>query len=125
MPLEKSIDFENSIDYIFEYELGLQPKINLSKGENQKIDYWVIESKNKQITEHINSLIKVLRERIGNLKQKDTKEPLDKDNREIGDYRIDDQMPLENSENVLKIDQTEPILESIKEETEHISRNIA
>ncbi len=56
MPLEKSIDFANSIDYIFEYELGLQPKINLSKGENQKIDYWVIDSKNKQITEHINSL---------------------------------------------------------------------
>lgn len=56
MPLEKSIDFANSIDYIFEYELGLQPKINLSKVENQKIDYWVIESKNKQITEHINSL---------------------------------------------------------------------
>ena len=56
MPVEKAIDFENSTDYVFEYELGIQPTINLSKAENKKIDYWVIESKNKQITDHINSL---------------------------------------------------------------------
>jgi len=58
MPIDKVIDFENSVDYTFEYELGLQPEINLSSAEKTKADYWIIEPQDKQVKEHINSLQK-------------------------------------------------------------------
>ena len=58
MPVDKVIDFENNVDFIFEYELGLQPDVNLALAEKSKIDYWVIEPKNDQIKDHILSLQK-------------------------------------------------------------------
>ncbi len=58
MPVDKVIDFENNVDYTFEYELGLQPEINLSVAEKAKVDYWIIEPENKQIKEHISNLQK-------------------------------------------------------------------
>ena len=30
-PIDKNIDFKNEDNYVFEYEMGLQPVINLSK----------------------------------------------------------------------------------------------
>ena len=58
MPVDKVIDFENNVDFIFEYELGLQPDVNLALAEKSKIDYWVIEPKIDQIKDHILSLQK-------------------------------------------------------------------
>ena len=58
MPVEKTIDFENNIDFVFEYELGLQPDVNLSLAENSKVDYWVIEPKSDQIKSHVLNLQK-------------------------------------------------------------------
>ena len=58
MPIDKVIDFENNVDFIFEYELGLQPDVNLALAEKSKIDYWVIEPKIDQIKDHILSLQK-------------------------------------------------------------------
>ena len=58
IPVDKTIDFENNVDYTFEYELGLQPEIKLTIAEKAKIDYWVIEPKATQIKEHINNLQK-------------------------------------------------------------------
>lgn len=58
MPVDKAIDFENNVDFIFEYELGLQPDVNLALAEKSKIDYWVIDPKNNQVKDHILSLQK-------------------------------------------------------------------
>ena len=58
MPVDQVIDFENNVDFIFEYELGLQPDVNLALAEKSKIDYWVIEPKIDQIKDHILSLQK-------------------------------------------------------------------
>ena len=58
MPIDNAIDFENNVNYTFEYELGVQPDIKLSDAEKEKIDYWVIEPKAKQIDSHILSLQK-------------------------------------------------------------------
>ena len=58
MPVDTKIDFEKEVDYIFEYELGLQPEIDLSKVEKSKIDYWLIKPEVTQIKEHIENLQK-------------------------------------------------------------------
>jgi len=58
MPVDKAIDFENNVDFIFEYELGLQPDVNLALAEKSKIDYWVIDPKNNQVKDHVLSLQK-------------------------------------------------------------------
>ena len=58
MPVDQVIDFENNVDFIFEYELGLRPDVNLALAEKSKIDYWVIEPKIDQIKDHILSLQK-------------------------------------------------------------------
>ncbi len=76
------------------------------------------------ISEKINSLIEILREKFANLKQKKSIEPLDENHLEIGDYRTDDQIPLDNSENNLEIDETQPISGSIEEEIEPIEKSI-
>ncbi len=58
MPVDTKIDFEKEVDYVFEYELGLQPEIDLSKVEKSKIDYWLIKPESTQIKEHIENLQK-------------------------------------------------------------------
>lgn len=58
LPIENKIDFLNEIDYQFEFEIGLQPKINLSSAEKLKSDYWVIKPEKKEIDDHIFSLQK-------------------------------------------------------------------
>ena len=58
MPVDTKIDFEKEVDYVFEYELGLQPEIDLSKVEKSKIDYWSIKPEATQIKEHIENLQK-------------------------------------------------------------------
>jgi len=58
MPVDKVIDFENNVDFTFEYELGLQPDVNLALAEKSKVDYWVIEPKSDQIKDHILNLQK-------------------------------------------------------------------
>tara|TARA_B100001250_G_C19770492_1_gene776927 strand:- start:321 stop:1670 length:1350 start_codon:yes stop_codon:yes gene_type:complete len=68
MPLESNIDFIQEVDYVFDFELGLQPKIDLSKVEKYKLDYYVIQPDKKQIDEHILSLQK----RYGNVKSFET-----------------------------------------------------
>jgi len=68
IPIEKNIDFKNEVDYVFQYELGLQPTINLSVAEKSKIDYLVIKPESKEIQDHIESL----RKRYGKITQCDT-----------------------------------------------------
>tara|TARA_B100000902_G_scaffold399042_1_gene468102 strand:- start:741 stop:2087 length:1347 start_codon:yes stop_codon:yes gene_type:complete len=58
IPVDNKIDFENSQDYTFEYELGLAPTIDLSKVEKIKVDSWVIEPSLKEVKEHIEGLAK-------------------------------------------------------------------
>ena len=58
IPVENKIDFINNTEYTFEFELGLQPEINLSTAEKSKIDYLVIKPEKKEIDEHILSLQK-------------------------------------------------------------------
>ena len=67
MPVENKIDFINNTEYTFEFEVGLQPEINLSIAEKSKVDYLVIKPEKKEIDEHILSLQK----RYGSVKSFD------------------------------------------------------
>jgi len=58
MPIESKVDFINETDYVFDFELGVQPKIDLSKAEKEKIDYYVIQPEKSQVDEQILSLQK-------------------------------------------------------------------
>ena len=53
---------------MFEYELGLQPVLDLSIAEKSKVDYWVISPKEQEINEHIENL----RKRYGQVTHPDT-----------------------------------------------------
>ncbi|MAQ69484.1 MAG: hypothetical protein CMD23_00110 [Flavobacteriales bacterium] len=58
LPIETKIDFLNETDYQFEFEIGLQPKIDLSSAEKLKSDYWLIKPEKKEIEEYTLSLQK-------------------------------------------------------------------
>ena len=58
IPIEKSIDFVKEVDYKFEYELGLQPMLDLSLAEKSKIDYWLIAPSDKEVKDHITNMTK-------------------------------------------------------------------
>jgi len=58
LPMENQIDFVNNTEYIFEFELGLQPKIDISKVEKSKIDFFVIKADKTQVEEHVATLQK-------------------------------------------------------------------
>jgi trigger factor len=58
IPVDNKIDFEKSNDYVFEYELGLKPTIDLSKAEKSKVDFWIIDPSIKEVKEHIEGLTK-------------------------------------------------------------------
>ena len=58
LPIENEIDFVNNTEYIFEFELGLQPKIDISKVEKSKIDFFVIKADKTQVEEHVATLQK-------------------------------------------------------------------
>ena len=63
MPSDKETDFLNNQSYTFEYDIGVQPKVTLSKAEKLKINYWVINPEKKEIDDHVVSLQK----RFGNI----------------------------------------------------------
>jgi len=67
IPIEEDIDFVNNIDFIFKYELGLQPIIDLSSVEKSKIDLLEINPDKEKVQEHIESL----RKRYGNVTNPD------------------------------------------------------
>jgi len=58
IPVDKSIDFVKEVDYKFEYELGLQPVLDLSLAEKSKIDYWLIAPNDKEVKDHIANITK-------------------------------------------------------------------
>ena len=58
IPLENNIDFDKSSDFIFEYELGLQPEVDLSLTQKAKLDFYEIHPDSQMINEHILSLQK-------------------------------------------------------------------
>ena len=58
IPVDKGIDFKKYVDYIFEYELGLQPVLDLSLAEKSKIDYWLISPADKEVKDHITNITK-------------------------------------------------------------------
>lgn len=64
LPIENKVDFINSSEYDFEFEIGLQPEVDLSKVENTKIDYFTIKPEKKEIDDHQLSLQK----RFGSVK---------------------------------------------------------
>ena len=68
IPVDTKVDFLKDVNYSFEYEVGLQPQIDISKVEKLKIDYWLIKPDKKAIDEHINSLQK----RYGSVKSFNT-----------------------------------------------------
>ena len=68
MPIETKVDFIKHVDYSFEYELGLQPQIDLSVIEKSKIDYWLIKPDKKALDDHMLSLQK----RYGNIQSFDS-----------------------------------------------------
>jgi len=63
IPIDNKIDFIKNTNYVFEYELGLQPTINLSLAEKSTLNYWIIKPEKKAIDEKIISLQK----RYGNI----------------------------------------------------------
>ena len=73
IPVDKIIDFKKEDDYVFQYEIGLQPKLDLSSAEKSKIDYWVITPSKKEIQDHIDNLTK----RYGNVVHPDDIKPED------------------------------------------------
>ena len=58
IPVDKIIDFKKEDDYTFQYEIGVQPNVDLSLAEKSKIDYWVITPSKKEIQDHINNIKK-------------------------------------------------------------------
>jgi len=58
IPVDKIIDFKKEDDYTFQYEIGIQPNVDLSLAENSKIDYSVITPSKKEIQDHINNIKK-------------------------------------------------------------------
>ena len=58
IPVDKAIDFKKDVDYIFEYELGLQPVLDLSLAEKSKLDYWLISPASKEVKDHITNITK-------------------------------------------------------------------
>ena len=58
IPSDKIIDFKKEDDYTFQYEIGLQPDLDLSLAEKSKIDYWVINPSQKEIDDHIHNITK-------------------------------------------------------------------
>ena len=58
LPIENKVDFVNDSEYDFEFELGIQPQVDLSKAENAKIDFFVIKPEKKEIEDHQLSLQK-------------------------------------------------------------------
>ena len=68
LPIESEVDFINNRDYSFEFEIGLQPSINISSVEKSKIDYYLIKPEKKEIQSHLLSLQK----RYGSVKSFDT-----------------------------------------------------
>ena len=68
LPIENKVDFINNSEYDFEFEIGLQPEVDLSKVENTKIDYFTIKPEKKEIEDHQLSLQK----RFGSVKSFDS-----------------------------------------------------
>ena len=58
IPVDKAIDFKKDVDYVFEYELGLQPVLDLSLAEKSKLDYWLISPADKEVKDHIANITK-------------------------------------------------------------------
>jgi len=90
IPIDQKIDFENEVNYVFGYELGLQPEIDLSKVEKSTIDYWLINPETKQIQEYVENLQK----RFGQIKNVDKIKEGDMLN--VNLTEIDNKMPKEN-----------------------------
>ena len=67
LPIENKIDFIKDSDYTFEFELGIQPAIDLSKLEKNKVNFYAIKVSSDKVTEYTASLQK----KFGNVKSFD------------------------------------------------------
>ena len=94
LPIENEVDFINSRDYNFEFEIGLQPKVDISSVEKSKVSYYVITPDKQEIQNHLLSLQK----RYGSVKSFDTIENGDMLNISLQELTKDDQV---NSDGLL------------------------
>ena len=91
LPIENKVDFIKDSDYTFEFELGIQPNVDLSKLEKSKVNFYDIKVSNDKVTEYINSVQK----RFGNIKS-------------FEKITLDDMLSVEMLQ-IVKKDSTEPI----------------
>ncbi len=54
---EQSIDFENDSEFIFKFDLGLAPEVNLEVTAKDKIPYYKIKVDKKQLNEYKDSML--------------------------------------------------------------------
>ena len=91
LPIENKLDFVKDSDYTFEFELGIQPSIDLSKLEKAKVNFYDIKVSSDKVTEYTSSVQK----RFGNIKS-------------FEKITIDDMLSVEMLE-IVKKDSSEPI----------------
>ena len=58
LPIDNNIDWENSQDFIFKYEVGIAPKIDISITQKDKLDYYKITVDNKIVDSYCNDIAK-------------------------------------------------------------------
>ncbi len=58
LPIENNIDWENSQDFIFKYEVGIAPKMEINITQKDKLDYYKIKVENKIVDDYCNDIAK-------------------------------------------------------------------
>ena len=59
LPIENNIDWDNSQDFIFKYEVGIAPKMAINITQKDKLDYYKIKVENKIVDNYCNILQKI------------------------------------------------------------------
>ena len=58
LPIENNIDWDNSQDFIFKYEVGIAPKMEVNITQKDKLDYYKIKVENKIVDDYCNDIAK-------------------------------------------------------------------
>ena len=58
LPIENNIDWDNSQDFIFKYEVGIAPKMAINITQKDKLDYYKIKVENKIVDNYCNDIAK-------------------------------------------------------------------